>query len=75
MVALTVVILAIIYVVLLVVMGLSLVSIMSEDVQFTDDRKIAWDQIAFKRAVIKGAIFSAAFLAYFLMILNFKFIE
>lgn len=75
MVTLAVVILALVYVALLLIMGLSLVSIMNEDVEFTDDGKITWDAVAFKRMAIKGAIFGAAFIAYFLMIYNFKFIE
>ncbi len=75
MVALKVVIYSLIYIVLLVVMGMSLVTMMSQDIQFTDDSKIRWDQVAFKRAAIKGAIFLVAFVAYFLMIYNFKFID
>jgi len=75
MVALTVVALALVYVALLLVMGLSLVSIMNEDVEFTDDGKVTWDVVAFKRMAIKIAIFGAAFIAYFLMIYNFKFVE
>ena len=75
MVALIVVVLALIYVALLMIMGLSLVSIMSEDVEFTEEGKLEWDTVAFKRIAIKGAIFGVAFLTYFLMIYNFKFIE
>jgi len=75
MVALKVVILSLVYITLLVIMGMALVTIMSHDVQFTDDNKIRWDQVAFKRAAIKGAIFFVAFIAYFLMIYHFKFIE
>lgn len=75
MVALTVVALALVYVALLLVMGLSLVSIMNEDVEFTDDGKVTWDAAAFRRMAIKGAIFGSAFIVYFLMIYNFKFIE
>lgn len=66
--------LSLVYIALLVIMGSILVSIMTDDVSFTDEPKFTWDSVALGRVAVKGAIFFAAFVAYFLMIYNFKFL-
>jgi len=73
-ITLKITVIALIYIVLLIIMGSALVSIMSDDVSFTDEQKFTWDRVAFGRVAVKGVIFFAAFIGYFLMIYNFKFL-
>ena len=75
MVTIKVVVYALIYIALLVVMGSTLVSIMSSDIKFTDETSLTWDKAAAKRAVVKGCVCFIAFCAYLFMITNFKFID
>lgn len=74
MIVLEIIALALVYISLLVIMGSTLVSIMTDDVSFTDESKFSWDIAAFRRVAIKGAIFCVSFVVYFLMIYNFKFL-
>jgi len=69
-----IIILALVYISLLIIMGSALVSIMTDDVSFTDEPKFTLDSVALGRVAFKGAIFLLAFVAYFLMIYNFKFL-
>jgi hypothetical protein len=73
-VTIKVVLLALVYIGLLVVMGITLVGIMSNDVQFTDEKGFTWHKGAAKRAMAKGAICFVAFCAYLFMVINFKFL-
>jgi hypothetical protein len=73
-VTIKVIVFALIYIALLVVMGSMLVSIMSNDIKFTDDSGLTWDSAAAKRAVVKGCVCFVAFCAYLCMIVFFKFI-
>jgi hypothetical protein len=73
-VTIKVVLLALIYVTLLVVMGSTLVSIMSSDVKFTDDSGLTWDKGAAVRATVKGLVCFLAFCGYLFMVINFKFL-
>ncbi len=74
MITVKVIILALVYISLLIIMGSTLVSIMTDDVSFTDESKFTWDRVALGRVVMKGAIFFVAFVVYFVMIYNFKFL-
>ncbi|MGD2062210.1 MAG: hypothetical protein PVF51_01365 [Nitrospirota bacterium] len=74
MVTIKVVVLALIYIALLVVMGSTLVSIMSSDVKFTDETGLTWHKGAASRAGVKAVICFLAFCAYLFMIINFKFV-
>jgi len=73
-VTIKVVILALIYITLLVVMGSTLVSIMSGDVKFTDEAGFTWDKGAALRATVKGLVCFLAFCGYLFMVINFKFL-
>ena len=74
MVTIRVVVYALIYIGLLVVMGSTLVSIMSSDIKFTDDPTLTWDKEAAKRALVKAGVCFVAFCVYLFMITTFKFI-
>jgi hypothetical protein len=73
-ITLKVVVLALVYIALLVVMGGTLVSIMSSDVRFTDEVGLTWHKGAASRAAVKATICFLAFCAYLYMIINFKFV-
>lgn len=74
MITIEVVILALAHIGLLVVMGSTLVSIMSSDIKFTDDPALTWDKAAAKRALVKAGVCFVAFCVYLFMITTFKFI-
>jgi hypothetical protein len=74
MITLEVVVLALVHIALLVVMGSTLVSIMNNDIKFTDDPRLTWDSAAAKRAMVKGGVCFVAFCAYLFLITTFKFI-
>jgi hypothetical protein len=74
MVTLEVIALALAHIALLIVMGSTLVSIMNNDIKFTDDPGLTWDTAAAKRAVVKGCVCFVAFCAYLFMITTFKFL-
>jgi hypothetical protein len=74
MVTLAVIGLALAHIALLVVMGSTLVSIMNNDIKFTDEAHLTWVKAAAKRVMVKGCVCFVAFCAYLFMITTFKFI-
>ncbi len=74
-ITLTVVELAVVYIALLLSMGITAVSIVNDDIEFTDEPTVTMDKKALKRIIIKGMIFLASMIIYIFMIIHFKFID
>ena len=74
MTAVHVILLALVHIGLLVVMSVSAVSILNDDIRFTDDGTFSIDRATVKRIAIKLGIFFVGIVGYIFMLWTFKFI-